>query len=94
MRHFAAACHVALRTYLPTLKAEHLARDLSFTTLNGDAVTQNLGDTLLQVPLHSHYHRGQNATRMRALGGAMPSTDWAFWTRKGRPAPLWPEKQG
>lgn len=90
VRHFAAACHAALRAFLPTLTAADLARDLSFRTLNGDPVTQNLGDTLLQVPLHSHYHRGQNATRMRALGGAMPGTDWAFWTRRGRPAPTWP----
>ena len=91
VRHFAAACHAALRAFLLALKAEHLARDLSFTTLKGEAVTQNLGDTLIQVPMHSHYHRGQNATRMRAMGGAMPGTDWALWTRKGRPAPQWPE---
>ena len=90
-RHYAGACHAALRSYLPTLKAGDLARDLSFTALNGEAVTQNMGDTLLQVPMHSHYHRGQNATRMRVLGSAMPGTDWAFWARRNRPEAQWPE---
>lgn len=90
LRHYAAACHAALRAYLPLLTEAELGRDLTFTTMAGEAVTQNLGDTLLQLPMHSQYHRGQNATRMRALGGAMPATDWAFWTRRGRPAPQWP----
>lgn len=90
LRHYAAACHAALRAYLPLLREADLARDLTFTTMAGEAVTQNLGDTLLQLPMHSQYHRGQNATRMRALGGAMPATDWALWTRRGRPAPQWP----
>ncbi len=91
LRHYAASCHVALRAFLPSLKEGDLARELAFHTLAGDAVTQALGDSLLQVPLHSQYHRGQNATRMRALGSAMPGTDWALWTRRGRPTPQWPE---
>ena len=91
LRHYAGACHAAFHAWLPLLKAEELGRELRFTNLAGEAVVQVLGDALVQVPLHSQYHRGQNATRMRALGGAMPATDYAFWTRRGRPAPAWPE---
>ncbi len=91
LRHYAGACHAAFRAWLPTVKAEDLDRVLTFRTLAGDEVTQTLGDGLLQVPLHSHYHRGQHATRMRTLGSAMPTTDWALWARKGRPAAQWPE---
>ena len=30
---------------------------------------------LTQAAMHSHYHRGQNATRLRELGGVPPGTD-------------------
>ena len=35
--------------------------------------------------MHSHYHRGQNATRLRELGGEPPMTDLIVWYWKGRP---------
>jgi len=44
---------------------------------------------LTQAAMHSHYHRGQNATRLRELGGAPPPTDFIVWLRKGRPAATW-----
>jgi len=44
---------------------------------------------LMQAALHSHYHRGQNATRLRELGGAPPLTDFIIWVRKGQPPALW-----
>ena len=31
---------------------------------------------LTQAAMHSHYHRGQNATRLRELGGTPPTTDF------------------
>jgi uncharacterized damage-inducible protein DinB len=68
----------------------HLERRLSFTTLQGEEVRQMLGDTLVQLPLHSQYHRGQNALRLRALGAKVPGTDDSLWTRIGRPEADWP----
>jgi uncharacterized damage-inducible protein DinB len=44
---------------------------------------------LLQAAMHSHYHRGQNATRLRELGGAPPMTDFIAWLHKGQPAAQW-----
>jgi uncharacterized damage-inducible protein DinB len=44
---------------------------------------------LMQAAMHSHYHRGQNATRLRELGGAPPLTDFIIWLRKGQPAAQW-----
>lgn len=44
---------------------------------------------LTQAAMHSHYHRGQNATRLRELGGAPPLTDFIIWLRKGQPAAQW-----
>jgi|SRR5581483_2530798 len=47
------------------------------------------GHALLQVAMHSHYHRGQNATRFRELGGAPPMTDFIEWLRIGQPVARW-----
>ena len=44
---------------------------------------------LTQAAMHSHYHRGQNATRLRELGGVPPATDFIEWLRHGQPAPHW-----
>lgn len=46
-------------------------------------------NALTQTPMHSHYHRGQNATRLRELGGEPPMTDFIVWIWKGRPTPAW-----
>ena len=44
---------------------------------------------LTQAAMHSHYHRGQNATRLRELGGVPPGTDFIVWLRAGQPAAKW-----
>jgi uncharacterized damage-inducible protein DinB len=44
---------------------------------------------MTQAAMHSHYHRGQNATRLRELGGVPPMTDFIAWLRDGKPAPRW-----
>jgi len=44
---------------------------------------------LMQAAMHSHYHRGQNATRLRELGGVPPGTDFIVWVREGQPAARW-----
>ena len=44
---------------------------------------------LMQAAMHSHYHRGQNATRFRELGGVPPTTDFIVWLQKGQPRASW-----
>jgi uncharacterized damage-inducible protein DinB len=44
---------------------------------------------LMQAAMHSHYHRGQNATRLRELGGVPPGTDFIEWLRQGQPTARW-----
>lgn len=44
---------------------------------------------LTQAAMHSHYHRGQNATRLRELGGTPPMTDLIVWLKDGKPAARW-----
>jgi uncharacterized damage-inducible protein DinB len=49
-----------------------------------------LGETALQVALHSTYHRGQINARLREVGGEPPMVDYIAWLLLGRPAPAWP----
>ncbi len=48
-----------------------------------------LRHALTQAAMHSHYHRGQNATRLRELGGVPPTTDFIVWLHKGQPNANW-----
>ena len=52
--------------------------------------TTTLGETVLQVALHSLYHRGQINARLREVGGEPPLVDYIAWAWRGRPAPSWP----
>ena len=53
------------------------------------ALQISVRQALTQAAMHSHYHRGQNATRLRELGGVPPGTDFIEWLRQGKPAALW-----
>lgn len=44
-----------------------------------------LAEALTQVVMHSQHHRGQNATRLRNLGGAPPLVDFIVWVSRDRP---------
>jgi uncharacterized damage-inducible protein DinB len=46
-------------------------------------------EALLQMVMHSQHHRGQNALRLRELGGTPPMTDFLIWVGKGYPQPAW-----
>jgi uncharacterized damage-inducible protein DinB len=83
---------------------EHHDRILAYIGVVGDARLQapveipwfkdpplhlRVEEALAQCAMHSHYHRGQNATRLRELGGEPPLTDLIQWYWKGRLAPDW-----
>jgi uncharacterized damage-inducible protein DinB len=57
----------------------------------GSVTVATRAETVLQVALHTTYHRGQVATQLRDLGGEPPLSDFAVWIWLGRPAPTWPE---
>lgn len=50
-------------------------------------------ETLLQVAMHSTYHRGQVSTRLRELGAEPPLTDFIAWVWSGKPQPPWPQPE-
>ncbi len=52
------------------------------------AVT-TLGDTLMQVVMHTQHHRAQINTKIRELGGEPELVDYIGWVWAGRPEPTW-----
>lgn len=48
------------------------------------------GETVLQVAMHTHYHRGQVNLRIREAGATPPLVDYIAWLWFGRPAADWP----
>jgi uncharacterized damage-inducible protein DinB len=57
--------------------------------VQGSALRLTVTEALTQCAMHSHYHRGQNATRLRELGGEPPATDLSVWYWRGRLAADW-----
>ncbi len=55
----------------------------------GTPAPATTGECLLQLALHTAYHRGQVATRLRERGGEPPLTDFIAWIWMRRPAPDW-----
>jgi uncharacterized damage-inducible protein DinB len=55
----------------------------------GSVAPSTLSDSAWQVVLHTTYHRGQVATRLREIGGEPPLVDFMVWVWGGRPAPEW-----
>jgi uncharacterized damage-inducible protein DinB len=53
------------------------------------AAPHTLGESVLQVVLHTAHHRGQACTRLRELGCQPPTVDFIVWLWAGRPAPDW-----
>ena len=54
----------------------------------------NIGETALQVALHSQYHRGQINARLRSVGAEPPLVDYIAWVWLARPTPSWPDTSG
>lgn len=55
-----------------------------------DPAPTTMRETLIQVPMHSHYHRGQVNARLREVGAEPPLVDYIAWIWLGRPEPDWP----
>jgi uncharacterized damage-inducible protein DinB len=83
--------------YLGTLRDGDLARPLPMPwstwyakQLDSTSGPTTLGETLLQVAMHTQHHRGQLNMRLRHLGAPPPMVDYIAWLWSGRPTPDWP----
>ena len=82
--------HRGFAEFLASTDAEALKRPINVPWFTDPALDLPAEQALLQAAMHSHYHRGQNATRLRELGGEPPFTDYIFWLWKGKPPAQWP----
>jgi uncharacterized damage-inducible protein DinB/GNAT superfamily N-acetyltransferase len=89
LEDLAMAAHQALARVAAS-DEEELERLIDIPWFPDPPLRLSVREGLTQVAMHSHYHRGQNATRFRELGGEPPGTDLITWIWKGRPAPRWP----
>ena len=90
LKAYARAFHGGIRRVLDTASDERLAEEIRVPWApKGARSTLTVTEALLQCAMHSHYHRGQNATRLRELGGEPPTTDLIMWYWVGRAAAEW-----
>lgn len=75
----------ALDELVPIPWAERISKDLCIDS----PAPVDLGTTMLQVAMHSGYHRGQVNMRLRELGAVPPLVDYIAWHWMGKPRPEW-----
>jgi uncharacterized damage-inducible protein DinB len=78
--------HPAEIAFVKGLDDASLTRVIEPPWLPGAKLT--LAQAMMQVVMHSQWHRGQCASRLRAAGGQPPTLDFILWL-KDRPAPVW-----
>jgi uncharacterized damage-inducible protein DinB len=98
---WARSFHREAAGFIPGLEAEDLAKPmpLAWSSMVEQAIgrapeTTTIGDTVLQVALHSIHHRGQLNVRLRELGATPPLLDYIAWIWYDRPAAEWPASIG
>jgi uncharacterized damage-inducible protein DinB len=88
LKAFARKCHSEMAAILGELSEARLAEAVEVPWFQ-PPLKISVRHALMQAAMHSHYHRGQNATRLRELGGVPPATDFIVWLRDGQPAAQW-----
>jgi len=81
--------HRMIREYINSLTERRLNQKVAIPWFKNPDLEISRINALVQMTTHSHYHRGQNATRFRELGGDPPLIDLIVWYWKGKPDPEW-----
>jgi uncharacterized damage-inducible protein DinB len=89
LKRYSQEYHDRIAEYFATVTDARFGDRIQIPWFNDPPLTLSVEEALTQCAMHSHYHRGQNATRLRELGGDPPTTDLIVWYWKGRPAPVW-----
>jgi uncharacterized damage-inducible protein DinB len=87
---YAVSYHADAVPFLDGVEPARLDAEVTVPWFRDPPIRLTVAQALLQAAMHSQHHRGQNATRLRELGGAPPTTDLIVWYWKGRPEPRWP----
>ncbi len=87
---YARSYHEDVRPWLADITPDRLQQSVSIRWFKDPPLQLPVSQALTQAVMHSHYHRGQNASRLRELGGEPPMTDFIVWLWKGQPSSTWP----
>jgi uncharacterized damage-inducible protein DinB len=89
LAEYARDYHQQVEPLFETLTDERLTVSIDMPWFKDPPLSISIAEALTQCAMHSQHHRGQNASRLRELGGAPENTDYIVWLWKGRPAPAW-----
>jgi uncharacterized damage-inducible protein DinB len=89
LKQYSREHHDRLQVFMATVSDARLGETVDIPWFKDPPLSLRVEEALMQGAMHSHYHRGQNATRLREVGGEPPMTDLIVWYWKGRPAPAW-----
>jgi len=96
LRDWGRQAHDGVQRYLSSAQAAELGEPYRvpwaahFEQRSGTpAGVHTLGESVLQVLLHTQHHRGQVCSRLRELGGEPPTVDLIVWYWAGRPDAAW-----
>jgi len=95
VQRWALDYYSSLKRFMPTVDEDQLNQGVTFPWAEqlmerfGEVHTASVSQSIVQVVLHSTYHRGQIATRIRELGGTPPLTDFIAYIWAGEPEPNW-----
>lgn len=73
----------AWKNYLAQLPAADLEKAIDYRNSKGEHWSSRVEDVLMHVLMHSAYHRGQVALKMRAAGLQPANTDFIHGVRQG-----------
>ena len=89
LKAFARESHARVEQFLAHVTDSRLSESVTFSWFKDPPLTITVTEALTQCAMHSQWHRGQNATRLRELGGEPPTVDLIVWYWKGRPEVHW-----
>ncbi len=89
LKCYAREYHHDVNRFLDAVTDGRLGDQIVIPWFKDPPLSITVTEALTQCALHSHYHRGQNATRLREVGGAPPGIDLIVWYWQNRPAPAW-----
>ena len=81
--------HDEMSRFLAALPAQRFDERIEIPWFKDPPLSLTVAEALTQCAMHSQWHRGQNAARLRELGAEPPMVDLIVWYWKGRPAAVW-----
>jgi uncharacterized damage-inducible protein DinB len=87
LREFARGSHAQIVQCRDAMTGERLNASIDAPWFPKEPpLTLTVAEALTQMTMHSQWHRGQNATRLRELGAEPPTVDLIMWYWKRRPS--------